>query len=86
MAISRLKWNYPGLGEIMRSPTMQADLLRRAKAVATAAEGASGEAYLTDSGVGRKRARASARTGSVAAARKEATDHVLLRSLDAARD
>jgi hypothetical protein len=86
MAISRLKWNYPGLGEIMRGEAMQADLLRRAKAIAAAAEGASGEVYLTDSGVGKRRARASVRTGSAAAAHKEATDHVLLRSLDAARD
>lgn len=85
MAIGRVKWNYPGLGEIMRGPAMLADLQRRARAIASAAEGASGEQYIVDSGVGPKRARASVRTGSVAAAQKEATEHVLLRSLDAGR-
>lgn len=86
MAISRVKWNYPGLGSILRGAEMRADLERRARAIAAAANGASGEAYAVDSGTGRTRARASVRTASVAAARREATDHVLLRSIDAGRD
>lgn len=86
MAVSRVKWNYPGLGAILRGPEMRADLERRARAIAGAATGASGEAYAVDSSTGKTRARASVRTADRAAAAKEATDHVLLRSIDAGRD
>jgi len=79
----RVKWNYPGMGTILRSEEMRADLHRRAQAIAAAAGGSPD--YEADSAIGRTRARASVRTASTEAARAEATDHTLLRSLDAGR-
>jgi hypothetical protein len=83
MADLRVKWNYPGMGKILRSAEMRADLERRARAIA--AEAGGDPDYVADSSIGRTRARASVRTATVAAAREEATDHTLLRALDAGR-
>lgn len=79
----RVKWNYPGMGTILKSADMRAELERHARAIAAEAGGSPD--YLTDSSIGRNRARASVRTATVAAAKAETTEHVLLRALDAGR-
>ncbi len=77
----RIVLNRKGVAEILRSPAVEADLRRRAEAVAARA----GEGYVADSRIGRRRARASVRTADANVAAHERAHHVLIAALDAAR-
>lgn len=78
----RIVLNRKGVGELLKSPEVEADLKRRGEAMANAA----GEGFEADSEVGSRRARASVRTATREAAMAEAEDRTLTRSIDAARN
>ena len=71
--------NRKGVGDLLKSAEVQADLLRRAEAIAAAA----GPGYVADAAIGHDRAYAIARTGDIESQREEATNHALLRALHA---
>lgn len=77
----RIEMNPAGFQEILKSAGVQADLERRAEAIANAA----GDGMDVDVRVGRTRARASVRTGTPEAMRAEARDKTLTRAIDAGR-
>ncbi|HLS46088.1 MAG TPA: hypothetical protein VK045_11695 [Ornithinicoccus sp.] len=77
----RIEMNPAGFQAILKSAEVQADLGRRAEAIANAA----GDGMDVDVRVGRTRARASVRTGSPEAMRAEARDKTLTRAIDAGR-
>lgn len=81
MADIRIELNRAGIGEILRSDGVLADLQARAEAVAAAA----GPGHVVDSGVGPHRARASVRTDTFEAMWAEAVDRNLSRAFGAAR-
>lgn len=81
MANARVRMNDAEIKKLLKSPEVLADLERRARAVAAIA----GDGMEVDSGVGPTRARASVRTASIRAMRREARDRILLRALDAGR-
>lgn len=82
MAKIRIEMNRKGVEELLKSAEVQADLERRAKAIAAEA----GPGMEVDVRVGKTRARASVRTADFEAIRAEATDKVLTRAIDAGRD
>lgn len=75
--------NAKGIRELLRSPSVAADLKRRADNVAAAA-GGDGLEYHVHSEVGKNRARAAVVTGDARTAAVEARDHRLARAIDAA--
>jgi len=77
--------NTKGIRELLRLPSVEADLRRRAEAVARAASGSDDLTYNVHSEIGKNRARAAVVTGDAKAAAVEARDHRLARSIDAAR-
>lgn len=77
----RVTLNREGVRQLLRSPRLQAELLRRASNVARAA----GPGMEPDSGVGPNRARASVRTVTVEAMLAEQRERRLTRAIDAAR-
>ena len=80
--MAEIKLNSDGIRELLRSAGVQADLGRRAAAVAQAA---GGDLYGSGTGVGHARARAGAFTRGFKGARHEAKTHALLSALSAAR-
>lgn len=77
----RIEMNPSGFQAILKSAEVQADLERRAEAIADAA----GEGMEYDVRVGKTRARASVRTATPEAMRAEARDKTLTRAIDAGR-
>lgn len=77
------KENPKGIRELLKSPSVAADLKRRAEAVAAAA-GGDGLEYHVHSEIGKNRARAAVVTGNARTAAVEARDHRLARAIDAA--
>lgn len=73
--------NREGVRALLRSPEVQADLARRAAAIAEAA----GPGHETDSDVGKTRARAWVWTATRAARRAEATSRTLTSAIDAGK-
>lgn len=79
--------NRRGITELLRSPTVAADLKARAERIAQAARGDDEDlAYHVHSEIGRNRARAAVVTASVEAHIIEAREHRLARAIDAGRD
>lgn len=81
MARARIKLNRAGVRALLRDPKVEADLARRARAIAAAA----GPGHQVDSSIGRNRARAAVITETVEAKLAEATDRDLTRAIDAGR-
>lgn len=81
MGAVRIALNPNGPRKIRRSPGAQADLLRRAQAMAAAA----GEGIEADSGMGKNRARAIVYTATTAGVVAESEAHVIEASIDAGR-
>ncbi|MFL2002017.1 hypothetical protein [Microbacterium sp. A1-JK] len=79
----RIEMNPAGFAAILKSPEVQADLRRRAEAIAAAAGG--GPDFEVDSRIGSTRARASVFTATTEGRLAEATDRVLTNALDAGR-
>ena len=79
---ARLRINYSGVRELLKSPGLVADLTRRGRAIADRA--GDGHTVFVENR-GRKRARVAVVTTSVDAMKREARERNLLRSLDAAR-
>lgn len=77
----RIEMNSKAIGDLLKSPEIQADLQSRADKIAAAA----GEGMLATVKVGMTRARASIITDTIAAKRAEAKDRALTRALDAGR-
>ena len=73
--------NTKGVRELLRSAEVEADVKRRADRVAAAA----GEGFEAEADRGPNPARASVRTVTPGAMVDEATNHTLLRALDAGR-
>jgi hypothetical protein len=84
MANFKIELNSAGVAALLKSPEVQADLARRADAIAAAA-GAAGGVFGHDVQVGRTRARAMVWTEDVAAMEAEAKDRALTRAVDAGR-
>lgn len=84
MAGSKVKFKIyrKGIGQLLRSPEVEAELLRRARKVAAAA----GDGHEIDSQRGPKRARASVRTATFEAILLERRTRNLTRAFDQARD
>lgn len=76
--------NRAGVGQLLKSSEVQADLLRRAQAIAAAA-GANGGEFVADARIGTTRARAIVFTADAEAMRAEAKDRVLTQAIDAGR-
>ncbi len=74
-----------GANSFRNSAAMQEAVLSRARAVAEAAQRASGERYWADVREGPQRCRAIVHPGSRAAAADNARNNTILRSLDAGR-
>lgn len=77
----RLEMNSAAFRAILRSPTVAADLERRAEAIAAQA----GPGMEPNVMIGSNRARASVRTETHEARMAEATDKALTRAIDAGR-
>ena len=77
----RVKMNSAGARALLQSSEVQADLRRRADAIASAA----GPGFESSIFVGKNRARASVITADFEAIRANAKTNVLLKSLDAGR-
>lgn len=77
----KIKLNRRGVRQLLRGAEIQADLRRRAEAIARAA----GDGMEVESSVGRNRAHALVRTGTFEAMRAEAKDRKLTRAIDAGR-
>lgn len=73
-----------GVAELLKSAEVQADLARRAGAIAAAAS-ASGGKFDHDVRVGKSRARAMVWTDDFAAMEAEAKDRALTKAIDAGR-
>jgi hypothetical protein len=82
MANVRIEFNDTAAGQLLKSPEVQADLERRARAIAAAA--GEGEYDITPS-MTPTRARVSVGTADHAARHAEATGRALTRALDAGR-
>lgn len=80
----RIELNRAGVAALLKGSEVQADLGRRAAAIAAAAGAAGGE-FSHDVRVGSARARASVWTADFDAMRAEATDRVLTRAIDSGR-
>lgn len=81
MARVRLEFHYDGFNEVRTDPAVQAEVNRRAEAIAAAA----GEGFEVRAGVTKSRARAVIITATPEAMLAQATDHRLERSIDAGR-
>lgn len=81
MAKPLIVLNRKGIAQLLKSPGVQADLARRAKAIAAAA----GDGMEASSTIGRTRARASVVTATFSAKEAEARNRVLSRAFDAGR-
>jgi hypothetical protein len=81
MATVKVVLNRSAVGALLRSPEVQADLKRRAAAIAAAA----GPGNEVETEVGRARARAAVVTETGEAVHNEATKRSLTRALDAGR-
>ena len=80
-----IRWNQRGLRLLLRHPAIKADLYRRARAIADAANGGDDIGYLAVQGEGRTRSRAAVVAGTVWAKRHNAKHNALVRALDAGR-
>lgn len=82
-----IKLNHDGIRDVLRSPGVQAELKRRADAIAAAANSAAGldDGFVVDVEVGRNRARAVIVTATADAMVAEATNRTLTKSFDAGR-
>lgn len=80
----RIELNRPGVGHLLKGPEIQADLARRAAAIAAAA-GAAGGTFGHNVRVSGSRARAIVFTEDFLAMEDEATDRALTRAIDAGR-
>lgn len=81
MGFERVEMNEAGIGEMLRSPGVLADLRRRADRIAAAG----GPGMEASSMVGHTRARASVITATPDARRAEATRRALTAAVDAGR-
>lgn len=83
----KVKLNRAAVRELLRSSEVEADLLRRAQAIAATADGIASDpgGHHADSVIGRNRARAAVATVTAKAREAEAKDRALTRSLDAGR-
>lgn len=81
MTIVDIKINRRAVRELMRSPEMEQDLARRARAIAAAA----GDGHEIDLWIGRNRVRATVRAETFPARAREARDKSLTRAIDAGR-
>lgn len=81
MAFDRLVVSRKGIRELARSPEMKADLVKRAEAIAAAA----GDGVVVDTNEWARRTRASVRTLTYRASRREAKNRTLSRAVDAGR-
>lgn len=79
----RIEMNPAGIGALLKSEEVAANMLARATAVAEAAGG--GEDFVPSVYLGRSRARASVITATQAGREAEATNLVLTRAIDAGR-
>jgi hypothetical protein len=79
----RIELDEKGIIELLQSADVEDHMLERAERVADAAGGAPD--YEEGSFVGHDRARSFVRTATIEARRDEATNHTLLRAVDAAR-
>ena len=79
----KIKWNLAGFRELRTDPAVEADILRRAQAVADAC-GDGFEAELMAQS--KTRARAIVKPVTYAARRQNSDENTILRSLDAAAD
>jgi hypothetical protein len=77
----KVKLNQAGVRKLLQSHEVQADLGRRARAIARSA----GPGMEVDESVGANRARASVVTATFEARRAEATSRKLTRAIDAGR-
>ena len=77
----RIELNSRGVAQLLKHPNVQADLARRAAAIASRA----GDGMEATAMVGRTRARASVITATAAARKAEASGRALTASLDAGR-
>jgi hypothetical protein len=77
----RIEMNRAGIIAALQAPGVEADLMRRGHAVASAA----GPGHMVTARRGRTRVRVSVITASPSAMRREAVDRSLTRALDAAR-
>jgi len=77
----RIEMNRAGIIAALKAPGVQADLLRRGNAAASAA----GPGHMVTARVGATRVRVSVITATPSAKRAEAVDRSLTRALDAAR-
>ncbi len=83
MGMIRIELDSAGIEQFLRSPEVEADLKRRAAAIARAAGDGMHHATIQ----GRKdRVSAQVWTGTVQARRAEAEDRALTRAIDAGRD
>lgn len=83
----RIVLNRRGVHALLTSPEAQADLARRGRNLAAAADSNAGEpgGHAVESSVGRNRARTAVYTDTPRAMRLEARDRTLSRAIDAAR-
>ncbi|MHC6175468.1 hypothetical protein [Glutamicibacter sp. X7] len=81
MAKVKVKMNSRGAQQLLKSPEVQADMLRRAQAVADGA----GEGFSADVIVGRTRARAQAKADTFEAKLKNTREQTLLKNIDRGR-
>lgn len=81
MTNPKLKVNHNAIRQLLRSPEVHADLVRRARRVAAAA----GPGNEVRSEIGPNRARAAVVTATFDAMNDEAVDRSLTRAIDAAR-
>lgn len=77
----KVKLNKAGVRELLRSAEVEADLVSRARRIASAA----GSGHEVQSGKGRNRARAEVVTATFDAMREEAMNRNLTRAIDAGR-
>ena len=85
MALVRVKLNIPGFVALRNSPGVQADIARRAAAIAAAAGEGFEATPVTTSGGFMGRARARVVTATAEAMASEAADPVLESAIDAGR-
>lgn len=85
MSNVRIELNRAGVGELLKSSEVRADLARRASAIAAAAAAAGGGTFGHEASVGKSRARAAVWTEDVEAMLAEANHRALTRAIDAGR-
>lgn len=87
MANLRIVLNRKGVKTLLTADKTRAELVRRATAVAVAADGNTGRGgdHAVESSVGRNRARAAVYTDTFNAMHRESDQRTLSRAIDAAR-